>query len=68
MSIKQSLEIKQARIYINSPSYRRDRLDKLAKELEHWEALANDARIFCKRDCCNQIAEMYKKRMKWYLR
>ena len=53
---------------IGTDSYNKDRITKMLDEREYWLNQRNNARITRKREFCQGIADMYVKRIKWYLR
>lgn len=60
--------LKEARTYIATVSYEHDRIVKMLGEREYWLAQRDDSRLTSKREFCQRMADMYVKRIKWYLR
>lgn len=57
-----------ARDYIATESYQHDRIMKLLGERDYWISQRDNAKITRKREFCQRMADMYVKRIKWYLR
>lgn len=57
-----------ARDYIASESYIHDRILKMLGERDYWLTQRDRANIERKRAFCQGMADMYVKRIKWYLR
>ena len=53
---------------IGTDSYNKDRITKMLDERYYWLTQRNQAKIVRKREFCQSMAEMYKKRIQWYLR
>lgn len=60
--------LKEARTYIATESYEHDRIVKMLSERDYWIGQRDCARISRKREFCQSMADMYVKRIKWYLR
>lgn len=61
-------ESRKAREYINTESYQHDRILKMLGERDYWIMQRNNAKIERKRTFCQGMADMYVKRIKWYLK
>ena len=61
-------ESRQARDYIKTESYQHDRILKMLGERDYWLGQRDHAKITRKREFCQGMADMYVKRIKWYLR
>lgn len=57
-----------ARALIRTDTYQHDRIVKMLGEREYWIGQRDCARIARKREFCQSMADMYVKRIKWYLR
>ena len=57
-----------ARTLIRTESYIHDRILKMLGERDYWIMQRDHAKIERKRTFCQQMADMYVKRIKWYLR
>lgn len=62
------LNPRPSRDYIATESYQHDRIMKLLGERDYWISQRDNARITRKREFCQRMADMYVKRIKWYLR
>lgn len=57
-----------AHTLVRTDTYQHDRIVKMLGEREYWLAQRDDSRLTSKRQFCQRMADMYVKRIKWYLR
>ena len=58
----------QARALISTEDYQHQRITKMLGERRYWLAQRDDSHLTSKREFCQKMADMYVRRIKWYLR